>query len=589
MQPDSAPGGCTPIFTSPHSIVDAGQTYSTTLEIGDPAFVGKYLLVSSRATNDAGSTTIWSLGSSKILGAPALNSTASVSGSSAVGSLMTAERGTWITEGVTTYAVQWFRCAIELVYETNSIETYSCSAISGATSLTYTSTVADEGQYLTARITATNSVGTGQPVFNRSKGVTGAPGFITGPLISGTAAKGSALTSSGSYKGFPIPTMAQAWYRCATAVNAISSSQPSDCTAISGQTSSTYTPSDADIGSYLSVLQTLTSTAGVTSRWSVSTAQITGPPVNTSPPTISGTTFAGQVLTANDGTWSATPTATYSYAWYACTVSLPNGFANTVAVNCSAIPGATNATYTIDRTYYGKSLSVRVIATNSSGSASFMSVSSALIESLPFAITTPTISGGATTGSFLSVFTGTWVGYPSLSNTTHRWYRCTSSVSAVSDSLPAGCTAIGIRNGQSYIVGSSDVGQFISAEVVATNFKGSASKWTGSIGPITSAPDLESDPFVSGTATAGQTLTLAANTWSGTPTPTISYQWMRCTQTSNTISTSKPASCSEIGGEVSTTYTLTALDVGKYILIQITASNSAGTVIRLTASTSIVN
>ena len=138
-------------------------------------------------------------------------------------------------------------------------------------------------------------------------------------------------------------------------------------------------------------------------------------------------------------------------------------------------------------------------------------------------------------------------------------------------------------------MGSSDIGQFITAEVVATNNKGSVSKWTASTVAITSAPGLESDPFVSGTATSGQTLSLSANTWSGTPTPTISYQWMRCTQALGSISTTKPASCSEISGATSTSYTLTSLDVGKYILIQITASNSASTVIRVTASTAIVN
>ena len=568
--------------------MDGGQTYATLLDLGSPDYLGKYLLVSSQATNDAGSRTIWSLGSSKIVGPPAINSSASISGSSTVGSVMTAAIGTWISEGTTTYAIQWFRCANELPYETNSANQYSCTAISGATSSTYTSTSTDEGQYLTARITATNSVGASLPLFNRSKGVTGPPGFVSGPLISGTTTKGSTLTSSGSYKGFPIPTVAQAWYRCTSAVSSISSSQPSDCTAISGATSSTYAVGNADVSSYISVLQTLTSTSGVISRWSATTAQITGPPVNSSAPTISGTAMAGQVVTAEVGTWNATPTATYSYVWYVCTTYLPNGQADTVPVNCSAIPGATSATYTIDRIYYGKGLSVRVTATNSGGSASFMSVSSLAIDSLPFTTTTPAISGSATTGSFLTAFYGTWLGHNSPS-TTHKWYRCTSSVSAASDSLPAGCTAIGTRTGQTYVVGSSDIGQYISAEVVGTNNKGSTSKWTASTAAISSAPGLESDPYVSGTATSGQTLTLAANTWSGTPTPTLSYQWMSCTQALGSISTSKPASCSDISGATSTSYTLTATDVGKYILIQITASNSAGTVIRVTASTAIVN
>ena len=588
MRPESLPSGCSSKFAFNHILVDGGQTYATLLDLGSPDYLGKYLLVSSQATNDAGSRTIWSLGSSKIVGPPAINSSASISGSSTVGSVMTAAIGTWISEGTTTYAIQWFRCASEIPYETNSGDQYSCSAISGATSSTYTSTSTDEGKYLTARITATNSVGASLPLFNRSKGVTGAPGFVSGPLISGTTTKGSTLTSSGTYKGFPVPTLTQAWYRCTSAVNAIATSQPSGCTAISGATSSTYTSANADVSSYISVLQTLTSTSGVISSWSATTAQITGPPVNSSPPTISGTAMAGQVVTAEVGTWNATPTATYSYGWYVCTTYLPNGQADTVPVNCSAIAGATSATYTIDRIYYGKGLSVRVTATNSGGSASFMSVSSLAIDSLPFTTTTPAISGGATTGSFLTAFYGTWLGHNSPS-TTHKWYRCTSVVSAASDSLPAGCTATGTRTGQTYIVGTDDVGKYISAEVVGTNNKGSTSKWTPSTAAITQAPGLESDPFVSGTATSGQTLSLSANTWSGTPTPTISYQWMSCTQSSGSISSTKPASCSEISGATSTSYTLTSGEVGKYILIQITATNSAGTVIRLTASTAIVN
>jgi hypothetical protein len=302
--------------------------------------------------------------------------------------------------------------------------------------------------------------------------------------------------------------------------------------------------------------------------------------------------MAGEVLTANVGTWRASPDPSFTYAWYSCTSYLANGHADTVHVNCTAIPDATSSTYTVSRSYYGKSLSVRITATNTSGSASYMSVSSDVVSSLPFPLAgAGSISGGTDgiiVGSSLSVFKGTWVGH-NLPSTTHRWYRCTDAVSAESDTVPSGCTAIGIRDNQTYVLNSVDIGKYISAEIIGTNNKGSVSWWTRSTVAVTQAPAMETEHVLSGTATSGRTLTVTAGTWSATPTATLSYKWMRCTQQIGSLTSSKPASCTEISGQISQTYTLTASDVGKYISVQETATNSAGTAIRLTPTTSIVN
>jgi urease beta subunit len=85
---------------------------------------------------------------------------------------------------------------------------------------------------------------------------------------------------------------------------------------------------------------------------------IAAPPVNTAPPTITGTAVQGQTLTAGTGTWSGSPTS-YAYQWRDCTADGA----------CTNIVAGTDSSYTLvaaDRDY---SLDVRVTASNADGSA----------------------------------------------------------------------------------------------------------------------------------------------------------------------------------------------------------------------------
>src|SRR6476469_3339159 len=87
-------------------------------------------------------------------------------------------------------------------------------------------------------------------------------------------------------------------------------------------------------------------------------ASVLAAPVNTAPPTVSGTATVGQTLTAGDGTWSNSPLS-YAYQWLRC-----NGGGN----SCVSIASATQKTYVLVAADEGHAIKVRVTATNADGS-----------------------------------------------------------------------------------------------------------------------------------------------------------------------------------------------------------------------------
>ena len=83
-------------------------------------------------------------------------------------------------------------------------------------------------------------------------------------------------------------------------------------------------------------------------------------PTNQSPPTISGATTVGSVLTASSGSWNGTTPITYAYQWRRCG---QNGG------SCSNIGGGNKSTYTLKSADRGNTVRVRVTAKNGDGSA----------------------------------------------------------------------------------------------------------------------------------------------------------------------------------------------------------------------------
>ncbi len=96
---------------------------------------------------------------------------------------------------------------------------------------------------------------------------------------------------------------------------------------------------------------------------------------------------------------------------------------------------------------------------------------------------------------------------------------------------------------------------------------------TGSSGlavlPPTLTPVNVTSPSVSGIRTEGETLQATPGTWMNSPS-TFSYQWERCT--------AEFYECSPIPGATSTSYALSAADVGSRMRVGVSAATSDGSV-----------
>lgn len=86
---------------------------------------------------------------------------------------------------------------------------------------------------------------------------------------------------------------------------------------------------------------------------------------------------------------------------------------------------------------------------------------------------------------------------------------------------------------------------------------------------LTTFPEVPANsviPAITGTAQVGQTLTATPGTWSGEPTPTLSYQWFRDDGVDDI----------PISGATGLTYELTAEDEGSVVFVRETAVNRVG-------------
>lgn len=257
-------------------------------------------------------------------------------------------------------------------------------------------------------------------------------------------------------------------------------------------------------------------------------------PVNVSPPTILGTARVGEILTAAVGTWTGYPAPQFTFQWNR---------------DGSPIEGAQAATYELGAADYGAVITVTVTATNSEDSASETSEATAEVAGIaPANTAAPSISGTVQVGETLTASAGTWTGVPTPSYS-FQWKRDGNSI-------------IGATN-STYQLVAADYGAVITVTVTATNSEGASSETSAGTSAVAGlAPVNTAAPVISGTPKVGETLSVTTGTWTGVPTPSISYQWTRDE--------------SDISGATGSTYTLIEDDEDAMIGCRVTATNAEG-------------
>ena len=280
-------GSPTPTFTYQWVRCDAsgGACAAITGETGSTyvvasADVGKTLRVAVTASNSDGTSQATSAATAVVTSsaAPASTSDPAVSGSAAEGQTLTATSGGWSGGSPITFAYQWVRCGTDGGAPDGS----NCPAIGGATGASYKLADGDVGHRMRVRVTARNAAGSATAASNAtavvaSAGGTGPAKNTKEPSISGTAQQGQTLTANGgTWTGTSPITLTDQWVRCGA-----DGGKPdaSNCAAIAGATSSTYTLASADVGQRLRLKVTGRNAQGSSTAASnpTATVQASGP------------------------------------------------------------------------------------------------------------------------------------------------------------------------------------------------------------------------------------------------------------------------------------------------------------------------
>ena len=386
----------------------------------------------------------------------------------------------------------------------------------------------------------------------------GGPTSSSPPAVTGTLQQGAKLTATaGTWAAGGAITYAYQWYRC--------DPNGAHCSSIHGATKGRYTEVRKDVGQTIGLTVRASDKTGTTTAYAPLAGLVAAPgatPVATKQPPESGEPIVGQGLTAEAAAWTSVPAA-LKYAWLRC---------NANGRLCTAVAGATTNTYTLDADDAGHVLLAAVTA----GKQTVLSLSAGVVRTAPGPVPSgrPTVAGKLQQGSRLTATAGTWGGSGTITYA-YQWYRC--------DANGAHCNSVHGATKGTYTLVAADVDKTIGLTVHATDSTGTTAAYASLAGLIaakTATLAATAQPTLAGTAAAGQALTIAPGTWSGTPPTAFTYAWLRCNANGRL--------CVPIAGATAASYTLTADDSSHTIVATVAATVGTAVQAVLTVASSVV-